>query len=115
MDNLGSQVHPMVRVLFPKDAIFQDDDSPTHTARSVQSWFEEHEYALQHILWLVQSPKLNIIKPLVSFREQGEKQIPSIINQATRRRVVQYFTGDYSKDTSCVTRHWWPNSILTLR
>ena len=113
MDNLGSQVHPMVQVLFPiNDAVFQDDDSSIHRARSVQSWCEEHEDALQHLLWLAQSPNLNIIEPLVSFREQGEKQIPSIINQSTRRRVVQYSTRDYSKDTSCVTCHWWPNSIL---
>ena len=53
---------------------------------------------------------------VVSFREQGEKQIPSIISQATRRRVVQYFTRDYSvyskKNTSCVTGKWWPKSIL---
>jgi hypothetical protein len=46
------------------------------------SWFQEHEDALQHLLWLAQSPDLNIIEPLVSFREQGEKQIPSIIFQA---------------------------------
>ena len=99
-------MHPMVQVLFPiSDAIFQEDNSPIHTARNIQSWFEEHEDALQH-LWLVQSSSLNIIKPLVSFRE---KQIPSIINQATRRRVVQYSTRDYSeltrvyskKDKSC--------------
>ena len=33
VDILGSQVHPMVQVLFPNiDAIFQDDDSPIHTA-----------------------------------------------------------------------------------
>jgi len=83
---------------------FQDGDSPIHTARSVQSCFEEHEDALQDHLWLSQSPNLNIIKPLVSSREQGEKQIPSIISQATRR-VVQYSTTDYSGK-------WWPNSIL---
>ena len=34
-----------------------------HTARSVQSLFEEHEDALQHLLWLAQSPNLNIIEP----------------------------------------------------
>ena len=53
---------------------------------------------------------------VVSFREQDEKQIPSIISQATRRRVVQFFTRNYSvyskKDTSCVAGKWWPNSIL---
>jgi len=33
------------------DAIIQDDNSPMHTARSVQSRFEEHEDALQHLPW----------------------------------------------------------------
>jgi len=79
-------------MLFPNNyAVFQDGDLPIHTARSVQSCFEEHEDALQHHVWLAQSPDLNIIKPLVSFREQGEKQIPSIISQATRRRVSLLF------------------------
>jgi len=83
-------------MLLPNNyAIFQSCDSPIHTVRSVQSCFEEHEDALQDHLWLAQSPDLNIIKPLVSFREQGEKQIPSIISQATRRRVVQYSTTDF--------------------
>jgi len=50
---------------------------------------------------------------VVSFREQTEKQILSIISRATRRRVVQHSTTDFSKkDTSCVTGKWWPNSIL---
>jgi len=40
-------------MLFPNnDAIFQDDDSPIHTARSVESCFEEHEDALQQLFWL---------------------------------------------------------------
>jgi len=69
MDNIGSQAHPMVQLLFPNnDAIFQDD-LPIHTARSVQSWFEEHEDALQHLLWLAQLPTLNIIEPLWSVLE----------------------------------------------
>jgi len=80
VDILASQVHPVVQVFFPNtDAVFQDDASPIHTARSVQSCFEEHEDALQHLLCLAQLPDLNIIEPLVSFREQGEKQIPSKI------------------------------------
>ena len=67
---LGSQVHHMVQVLFPNnDAVFQDNDSPIHTARSVQSWLEEHEDALQHLLWLAQQPNLNIITPLWSVLE----------------------------------------------
>jgi len=63
-------VHPMVQVLFPNnDAVFQDDSPHTHTARSVQSWFEEHEDALQHLFWLAQSPNLNIIESLWSVFE----------------------------------------------
>ena len=71
MDILGTQAHPMVQLLFLNDAIFQDD-LPIHTARSVQSWFEEHENALQH-LWLAQSLKLNIIEPLWSVLESRER------------------------------------------
>ena len=50
VDILGSQVNPVVQVFFPNDADFEDDDSPIHTARSVQFWFEEHEDLLQHLL-----------------------------------------------------------------
>ena len=38
------------------DASFQDDSSPIYTARSVHSWFAEHEDALLHHPWLAQSP-----------------------------------------------------------
>jgi len=64
VDILGNQLHPVVQMLFPNnDAIFQDDSSPIHTARSVQPWFEEHEDAL-HLPWPAQSPDLNVIIPL---------------------------------------------------
>ena len=46
VDILGNQVHPMVQMLFPNNAIFQDDNSSIRTARSVQSCFKEHEDAL---------------------------------------------------------------------
>ena len=70
VDILGNQVRPVVHMYFPnKFAGFQDDIPPMHTARSVQSWFEEHEDALQHLLWPAHSPHLNIIESLVSFRE----------------------------------------------
>jgi hypothetical protein len=44
MDRLGNQVHPMIKMLFQNNAVFQDDDSaPIHTAGTARSWFEEHE------------------------------------------------------------------------
>jgi hypothetical protein len=52
----------------------------------VQSWFEEHEDALQHLLWLAVT-QLKYRITLVSCREQCEKQIPSIISHTTRRRI----------------------------
>ena len=62
VDSLRSQVHPMVQMLYPNnEAAFQDDSSPLHTARSVQSRFEQYEDALQHLLWPTSS-LLNIIE-----------------------------------------------------
>jgi hypothetical protein len=41
VNSLGSQVHSLVQMLYSNDeAAFQDDGSPMHTARSVQSRFE---------------------------------------------------------------------------
>jgi len=37
----------MVQMFLNNDVIFQDGNSPIHTARSVQSWLEEHEDTLQ--------------------------------------------------------------------
>jgi heme oxygenase len=49
----------MVERLFPEsDEFFQGNDSPIHTARSVQSWFEELEDALRHLPWPPQMPDL---------------------------------------------------------
>jgi len=48
----------MVRMFPNNDAVFQDGSSPILTARSVQSWFEEHEDALQHLPWPAQLPDL---------------------------------------------------------
>jgi hypothetical protein len=70
VDRLDNQVYPMIQTLFPNsDTVFQDDSAPIHTARTVQSWFEEHEGELQHLLWLAYSPDLNITQPLCSVLE----------------------------------------------
>ena len=41
----------------------------TYTHPEVLSWLDEHEDALQHLLWLAQSSNLNIIEPLWSVLE----------------------------------------------
>ena len=69
MDILGNQVHPVVQMFPNNDAVFQDSSSPTRTARSVQSWFEQHEDAHQHLPRPAQSP--DILEPLWSVLESG--------------------------------------------
>jgi hypothetical protein len=55
----------MIHMLFlNNDAVFQDENGHIHTARTVLSWFEEHEGELQHLPWPAQSPHLNITEPL---------------------------------------------------
>jgi hypothetical protein len=67
VDRLGNQVHPTIQTLCPNsNAVFQDDNVPIHTARTVQSSFEEHEGELQHLPWPAQSSYLNITEPLWS-------------------------------------------------
>jgi hypothetical protein len=46
---LGNQVLPVVQMFSNSDAVFQSDNSPIHTTRNVQSWFEEHENAHHHL------------------------------------------------------------------
>lgn len=68
VDILGNQVHPMVQMLLPIcDANFQYDNSPRHTARKVQSWFEENEDTLQHLPSPAQSLYSNIIEKSGQF------------------------------------------------
>jgi len=69
MDILGNQLHPRVQMCPKNVVIFHDHKSPKHTARSVQSWFEEHEDTLQHHPWPAQSPGLEVIEPLWSVLE----------------------------------------------
>ena len=115
VDIWSSQVHPMVQCFFLTVLqFFKIMIDHTHSQKcSVLVWgawrctLTSLASTIAHLKYCQTT--------VVSFRERGEKQIPSIISQAARR-VVQYCTRDYSvyskKDTSCVTGKWWPNSIL---
>jgi len=111
----------MVQMLFPNnDTVFQDDDWLIYTTRSVQSWFEEHEDALQQLLWLAHLPTLNIIEPLWSVLES---RLRNRFPQLSLKKLedewysIPLDTSElarvYSKkDTSCVTGKQWSNNIL---
>jgi hypothetical protein len=124
VDILGNHVHPVVQKLFlHSDETFQRNDSPIHTARSVQSWFKEHEDALRQLHWLAKSPDLNtrIFGPLLSVSESRVRSIfpPSSVNRAIRCsswRVVHYSTRNCSElpwvFSKKGTGNRWPNSVL---
>jgi hypothetical protein len=60
----------MIQMLFSNnEPVFQEENVPIHTARTVQSCFEEYEGELQHLPWPAQLPYLNIIEPLWSVLE----------------------------------------------
>ena len=113
-------MHHVVQVLFPNnDATFQDD-SPIHTARSVQSCFEEHEDALQH-LWLAQSPELEILSNHWSVLESRMRSRfpPLSLKQLEEEwysmplETIQILHGSVPRRIQAlVTGKWWPNSML---
>jgi hypothetical protein len=51
VDRLGNQMHLMIQNLcLNNGAVFQGDNVPIHAVGTVQSWFQEHKYELQHLL-----------------------------------------------------------------
>ena len=49
VDISRNHVHPMVQMFRKSDAIFHEDNSSTHTDRSAQPWFEDHEDVIHHL------------------------------------------------------------------
>ena len=49
---LADHLHPMVQYLFPNSRpVFEEDNSPVHTAGIFGNWLDEHDDELQHLLW----------------------------------------------------------------
>ncbi|GFS98444.1 transposable element Tcb2 transposase [Trichonephila clavipes] len=62
----------MLQTLFPGERpVFQDDNAPVHTSRSVQTWLHEHDDEVKHLTWCTQSPDLNINDPLWGYLEDN--------------------------------------------
>ena len=61
-------MYPIVQKLRNNNAIFKIT-LPIHTIRIVQSWFQAHLDALEHLRWPVQSPDLNIFQQLWTVLE----------------------------------------------
>ena len=55
----------MLQTAFPGErALFQDENTPVHRARWVQTWLDKYNVEVEHLTWYPQSPDLNIIEPL---------------------------------------------------
>lgn len=90
---LNDEVQTMTSILLPNTAIFQDDNAPIHTAKKVQSWFEEHRNIIKHLPWPAQSPDLNIIEPLWGVLEQRVRSRfppPSSLKQLAKMLVEEW-------------------------
>ena len=62
---LADHLHPMFQPVFPGERpLFQDDNTPAHTAHWVQTWLNEHNDEVEHRIWYPQFPDLNIIELL---------------------------------------------------
>jgi len=126
VDVSDNQVHPMVQKVNPNnDTIFQEHNSPVHTARSVQSWFEKHKNGLQQLPSPAHSPDQNTIEGLWSLfqsRLRSRSFLPSsLFKQAEFPHEDWYnIPLEYSEllrvysreNTSRTAGKWWPNSEL---
>ncbi|KAJ8870976.1 hypothetical protein PR048_027278 [Dryococelus australis] len=62
---LKDHVHPYMMSVFPReDGIFQHDNTPCHTARSVRVWLEKHRPRLQSPSLALNSPDFNPVEDL---------------------------------------------------
>lgn len=62
---LADHVHPFMEAVFPDgDGLFQQGNTPCHTAKAVQGWFEEHDSQFKVLPWPRDFTHLNPIEQL---------------------------------------------------
>ncbi|GFW96932.1 hypothetical protein TNCV_2160671 [Trichonephila clavipes] len=60
-----------MQTLFPAgDGIFQDDNAPIYATGLSQSWFDEHEDKVRHLLWR----DLTVTQPQCDLADRGNFQ-----------------------------------------
>ena len=70
----------------PATSMFQHDNSPVHTATSVQDWLEEQQFTV--LDWPANSPDLNIIEHVwryIKYRLSGYETAPQNMNELWER------------------------------
>uniref|UniRef100_A0AAY5KPB9 Tc1-like transposase DDE domain-containing protein n=1 Tax=Esox lucius TaxID=8010 RepID=A0AAY5KPB9_ESOLU len=75
---VADQLHPFMAMVFPDGSgLFQQDNSPCHTAHIVREWFEEHDEEFKVLPWPPNSPDLNPIEHLWDVLDQQVRSTPA--------------------------------------
>lgn len=85
----------MMRSIFPEgNGVFQDDNAPIHTAKSIKKWYEDHASDFDHLEWPAQSPDINIIEPLWSTLEARVRNVfppPSSLKELEKTLIDEWY------------------------